>query len=192
MASRSQPTTEISPIPPPQPPRQHLKVHLDTPIFELESCYGQNHPHYPKTVRQYYELNSNQLDHLLAFFHQTYPPTAETTSERYPTTISPLLGHNGRAYSLNVEYKRSLFGKFIGLKNDLVDYKINPLKYQEVYDKQAITEAIRPSGKASSGTGPSGAVMTGAGTFSASTVQRRDKKRRDKRKGFFARFRFGK
>jgi hypothetical protein len=171
--------------------RFHPTLQTSVPISELKSSYGQKHRHYPKNVRQYYELNSNQLGDLLAFFHQTYPSTAETTTVRYSRPIHLWLGYNGQPHSLDVEHKRSLFGRFIGLEKDLVYYKINPLKYQEVYDKQAIAEATRPSGNPPSGGGPPGTAMTGAGTSGAGTVQG-DEKRRDKWKGFSAWFCFGK
>ncbi|KAJ5213270.1 hypothetical protein N7449_000439 [Penicillium cf. viridicatum] len=61
MASRDDPTSQA---PPPDTPRQRLKVDLDTPISEPLSCYGESHVRFPKTLGQHYDLDSAKLDSL--------------------------------------------------------------------------------------------------------------------------------
>ncbi|KGO78203.1 hypothetical protein PITC_034180 [Penicillium italicum] len=165
MASRPDPISQAFL---PETPRPHLKVDLDTPISELLSCYGDSHIHFPKSLKQYYELDSATLDSLIVFFHQFRPHTTET--RRYPTTVNPWLTYDykeGRWYTeaIDIESKRCRFGEFIGLTNELVDPSLpNP----------RIWYAERDKSKESSSENPSGAG-----------VVQNPKKRRDKTKLFF-------
>ncbi|KAJ6184873.1 hypothetical protein N7519_006174 [Penicillium mononematosum] len=157
--------------PPFNPTRQQLN-NLKIPIAELLSYHGKRHPHFPKTIAEYYMLDGMTLDDLLRFFHQTYPETTETTSERYPSTIRSWLRSNRpQWYLVDVETKRCLFGTFIGLTNELVDPNIHPLSYRLVHHNPAMNpENPNPA----SVEAPSG----------AEAVQRPEK-RREKRKGLF-------
>lgn len=121
MASRSDPTSQALL---PDTPHPHLKVDLDTPIYELLSCYGESHIHFPKNLKQYYELNSATLDRLIVFFYQFRPQTTET--RRYPTAVDPWLTYDYEekiwyTSAIDIESKRCRFGEFTGLTNELVD-----------------------------------------------------------------------
>ncbi|OQE32660.1 hypothetical protein PENFLA_c001G01075 [Penicillium flavigenum] len=179
MASRADPTSHQATSSqirlPLNPTRQQLN-NLKIPIAELLSCHGERHPHFPKTIAEYYMLNGRTLDDLLRFFHQADPETTETTSERYPLTIRPWLRSNRQQwYLVDVETKRCLFGTFIGLTNELVDPSIHPLRYRLVHHNPAMNpENPNPA----SVEDPSG----------AEAVQRPEK-RREKRKRLFKWFR---
>ncbi|CAI7611089.1 unnamed protein product [Penicillium glandicola] len=134
MAPRAHPTgtpaavPQVRPAPPPDTPRPHLRVDFETPISELVSYYGQKHIHFPKNLGQYYNLDSDKLDSLIIFFHQTYPPTRESSGDRYPPMIDSWLTYDSErkiwlTTSIDLESKRSRFGEFIGLKHELVDDK---------------------------------------------------------------------
>ncbi|KAJ5177608.1 uncharacterized protein N7500_000307 [Penicillium coprophilum] len=174
-----------------KPPRPRRKVGLDTPIAQFVSRrgdygeehgedHGEEHKDFPKTIREYYELDSATLNDLSAWFYQFRPETEETRD--YPTVIAnPWLTWNCERRMwietpTDVEIKRCEFGKFIGLSGNLVDPRINPLKYNPAFDK---------SGKPTPPTEHSGKTPSGAVASDAGTMQRRD--RQDKRKGFFAR-----
>ncbi|KAJ5869538.1 hypothetical protein N7455_004479 [Penicillium solitum] len=173
MASRDDPTNQALL---PDTPRQRLKVGLDTPIPELLSCYGESHIHFPKTLRQYYDLYSTKLDSLIVFFHQILPQTTET--RRYPTAVEPWLTYNyeGRMWlrdPIDIESMRCRFGEFVGLSDELVDPGLsNPRSCYAQRDKPPKT--------------PYGETISGAG------VVQKVKKRRDKLKGVFGRLGFGK
>jgi hypothetical protein len=122
-------------------------------------------------------LDERTLDGLVMFFHQTYPETTETTSERYPLTIRPWLRSNGQPlYLVDVETKRCLFGTFIGLTNELVDPNIHPLFYRRPVHQNPAMNPENPN--PASAEAPSG----------AEAVQRPEE-RREKRKGLFKWFR---
>ncbi|CDM29009.1 hypothetical protein DTO013E5_1203 [Penicillium roqueforti] len=176
LASRQAAGSQIRQAPPLNPPRSYLRVPLDTPITPLVSCHGNSHINFPKTIKDYYQLDSMTLDSLMVFFSQIRPETADT--RRYPTIVAPWLTwdyerEGWQTDVIDIESKRCRFGEFIGLTDELVDPKLlNLRRLHAERDKPVQT--------------PSGETPSGAGAV------QRPMMRREKRKGLFRRLPFGK
>ncbi|KAJ5951905.1 uncharacterized protein N7479_010318 [Penicillium vulpinum] len=181
MTSRAHSTAgfEISLAPPPNPPHPHLKIEIDSDarIYPFWSCDGEEHQDFPKTIKQYYELDSDKLDSLMVFFEQFLPRATETTS--YPRIADTWLKWDYKESrwlqrTIDIETKRCIFGVFIGLTGELVDPSLpNPRRYHASLDKPA--QKPKPPPK------PSGIAPSNAGIVHA---QSRDKPK----KGFWALF----
>lgn len=91
-----------------------LLSYLRSPLVPLVSATtGLPHPDFPSTIFAYHLLTAQQLDDLAWHFHQVWPPLEATTA--YPNPIPPWLG-TGNEKTTDIQAKRRLFGRFIGLK----------------------------------------------------------------------------
>lgn len=93
-----------------------------TPLHPIVSCVdGRQHPDFPLTLKAFHRLTSQQLDNLARFYHQVYPPLAE--SYWYPCSMTkPWIGAPDEA-AVAVDTKRRRFGRFIGLYPDPDEYR---------------------------------------------------------------------
>lgn len=111
-----------------KPPKDHGKFlylldYLRQPVQPLVSCTtGRSHEDFPPTVLSYCLLTSNQLNNLAYHFHQVWPPVSETFS--YVVQVPVWLDSSDEAHE-NLKFRRSCFGKFIGLSRDWL-FEDNP------------------------------------------------------------------
>ncbi|POR31856.1 Uncharacterized protein TPAR_07935 [Tolypocladium paradoxum] len=83
------------------------------PLVQLTT--GAVHPHFPRTVLQFWLLTDAQLESLATFYHQRSP---SPWSAQYPC---PVVWRS----DLPLEEKRRRMGKFIGLRGCDVDVAVH-------------------------------------------------------------------